>query len=307
MGKPINLADLDEKIKKSTQGIYSENAFLSEKAFNVYSIKDTKKEKGIVIDPSKFTIEKDNLRSYKTSIYYISAEFIESSSTKSTQSSAIGPKLWDVTIRVEEIGEEKQSSTEEKKEEVKKETSKEQLVYALPFTDKNRLSDTQQKSNAKYIYKYLSNLSWTKESICALLGNVQQECQLNPGVWQLQDNINAGYGIVQWTGGKVFLKWAELNIGQTNSLATNNPKKLLDLQLEFLVYTCTTKNYDDRRWYPTIKHGSPYKMSYNNFICSKLNPGDLALVFHGSYERSSDDNTRKQNRINYANKWYKFF
>ena len=122
---------------------------------------------------------------------------------------------------------ERETSTEEKKEEVKKETSKEQLVYALPFTDKNRLSDTQQKSNAKYIYKYLSNLSWTKESICALLGNVQQECQLNPGVWQLQDNINAGYGIVQWTGGKVFLKWAELNIGQTNSLATNNPKKLL--------------------------------------------------------------------------------
>ncbi|MFW6029860.1 MAG: phage tail tip lysozyme [Halanaerobiales bacterium] len=41
-----------------------------------------------------------------------------------------------------------------------------------------------------YIYNKLTDEGWTKESICALLGNIQQESQMNPGVWQRQGNTN---------------------------------------------------------------------------------------------------------------------
>lgn len=181
-------------------------------------------------------------------------------------------------------------------------------VYALASTDKNRLTDEQQKANAEYIYDYLSKQGWTKEAICGLLGNIQQESQLNPGVWQNFQNTSLGYGLVQWDDATKFLNWANLDASKADNLAKNDPKKLMDLQLDFLIYTSkTTTPSNKREWFATTGYGSPYKMTYEQYIVSTKNVGDLALVFHASYERSADDAKRKQNRIDYANKWYDYF
>lgn len=50
------------------------------------------------------------INSYKTSTFYISVEFIESTNNKSIHCSAISVKVWDVVIKVEEISEEKKKS-----------------------------------------------------------------------------------------------------------------------------------------------------------------------------------------------------
>jgi len=181
-------------------------------------------------------------------------------------------------------------------------------VYALVSTDSTRLTDEQQKSNAKYIYDYLSNEGWTKEAICGLLGNIQQESHLNHGVWQDLNNTNLGYGLVQWDDATKFLGWAELDADGTNEMAQNNPKQLMDLQLEFLIWSSLkTTPSSKREWFPTTNYDSPYKMFYEEYIVSTKDVGDLALVFHGSYERSADNATRRQNRIDYANMWYEHF
>ncbi len=100
-------------------------------------------------------------------------------------------------------------------------------VYAIPLTDANRLTQEQQEANATYIYNYLSDKGWTTEAIAGLLGNIQQESQMNPGVWQRQDNTNLGYGLVQWDDATKFLDAKNLSVDGANKLAQNDPQKLI--------------------------------------------------------------------------------
>lgn len=48
-------------------------------------------------------------------------------------------------------------------------------------------------------------------------------------------------------------------------------------------------------------------LSYEEYNQSKYNPGDLALIFHASYERSGDDTKALQERDDAAMGWYNFF
>lgn len=135
-----------------------------------------------------------------------------------------------------------------------------------------------------------------------MLGNIKQESWLNPGAWQDLNNTSLGYGIVQWDDATKFLNWAGLKFDGANEMAKKDPKHLMDLELDFLIWSMQPGRGE---WLPSLSanYGSPYKMTYKEFITSTKNAGDLALVFYGSYERSSDDAKRKQNRIDFANKW----
>ena len=70
-------------------------------------------------------------------------------------------------------------------------------VFALACTlsgeHMGTLSWEQKKANAEYIYSYLYEKNWSKESICGLLGNAYRECKMNPGVWHDWDNPNSTY------------------------------------------------------------------------------------------------------------------
>ncbi|TCK93200.1 copper amine oxidase-like protein [Natranaerovirga hydrolytica] len=185
-------------------------------------------------------------------------------------------------------------------------------VFAIPLTDATRLSEEQQQANATYIYNYLTGEGWEKEAISALLGNIQQESQMNPGVWQRQDNTRLAYGLVQWEPATKFLDWNEgeiktekLSVDDVNDLAQNNPKKLIDMQLEFLT---NSMKPGQGEWIPSIavsKHNAPYRMSSQEFINSTNDIAELTVIFNGHYERSSKPHM--DNRIKYAEYWYKYF
>ena len=72
------------------------------------------------------------------------------------------------------------------------------------------LSVSEMTDNAKYIYTFFKNLGWTANAICGMLGNMQRESTLNPGVWQSLDyeNYNGGFGLVQWTPATNLTNWA---------------------------------------------------------------------------------------------------
>lgn len=188
--------------------------------------------------------------------------------------------------------------------------SKVEVVYAVAGIDsKNRLTAEKQKVNAEYIYKYCLKQGWSKEAACGLLGNIQQESYFNPGVWQSDKNTKQGYGLVQWTpADQKILKWmGGLSPEEANDMAEKEKKKLMDLQLEWLIKTCQPGQGEWLQGKAVSDYGSPLKMTFDEFITSDKNPGDLALVFHGHYERSADDERRKQNRIDFANEWYEYF
>jgi len=184
-------------------------------------------------------------------------------------------------------------------------------IYAFVGEKTNiQLEQYQKEANARFIYNYLSKRGWTLEAVSGLLGNIDEESRLNPGEWQYLNDVSFGYGIVQWDDGSDFLDWAGLSANSANNLAKSNPETLLVKELEFLVltskYSTATAAGVGSRWIATNNYGSPYKMTYDEYIVSKKSAHDLALVFHASYERSGDTAVQREERATAATKWYNY-
>ena len=68
------------------------------------------------------------------------------------------------------------------------------------------LTQDQMENNAKLFKQYFQSKGMTLESICGMLGNIQQESGLNPGIKQTA-NTSSGWGLIQWTPSTVLTDW----------------------------------------------------------------------------------------------------
>lgn len=85
-----------------------------------------------------------------------------------------------------------------------------------------------QKENAKQIYDYLiKNYDATPQGASGVLGNLQQESQLDPSSIERPNDPLSGHGIVQWTAGRTTNL---MNFAKDKGKKWDN----LGLQLEFL-------------------------------------------------------------------------
>lgn len=194
-------------------------------------------------------------------------------------------------------------------------------VYANTGTAKDPLTQEQINANAEYIYNELRKKGWSKEAICALLGNMTEESGMNPGAWQGQDNLNLGYGLIQFSpSGEAFLAYVSKNYdiksaADLNKLAKEDPKKLIDIELEFMdqpgswYYTGGFGKYFDKLYATDYADQLPEnpRMSYNDFTHSTDSPAGLALVFEAGFERSGDDAQGRNERAQAAEAWYEYF
>ncbi|MDE6107402.1 MAG: hypothetical protein K2F83_01840, partial [Oscillospiraceae bacterium] len=110
------------------------------------------------------------------------------------------------------------------------------------------------------------------------------------------------YGIAQWTKATYFLNWA-VDIGlitsatasEINSISTGYPKKLMNAELAFLMWTLELSgDYFTSTSYP-----------FSKFKTSTDSVATLAKDWYNHYERPNDgtDTIRAQ----YAENWEKFF
>ena len=154
------------------------------------------------------------------------------------------------------------------------------------FNTSNYLTYNQMKVNAEYIYKAFKDKGWTLNAVAGMLGNMQRESTLNPGIWQNNDvgNTTGGYGLVQWTPATKYINW--LLPGSDASTMDNNISRIL-YELE-----------NNIQWIST----ELYPMSFKEFTTSTGRPEDLASVFLYNYERAgvSAENERRENALN----WY---
>ena len=115
------------------------------------------------------------------------------------------------------------------------------------------LTEKQQKFNAKCILKYckqLSDLEWSNNSICAILGNISAESTVNP---MLNEVGGSGYGLVQWTPKSNLQKRAKA-IGRYNTYST------MFTQLSVIDYEA----HSNLQWIKT----SDYPITFMEFIKS---------------------------------------
>ena len=154
------------------------------------------------------------------------------------------------------------------------------------YNTSNYLTYTQMKVNAIYIYKAFKDKGWTLNAICGMLGNMQRESTLNPGIWQSNDvgNMDGGYGLVQWTPASKYIN--RLLPGDDASTMDNNIKRILYELANNLQWISTTT----------------YPMSFQDFTTSRDTPENLASVFLYNYERAgvAAESERRRNALN----WY---
>ena len=72
----------------------------------------------------------------------------------------------------------------------------------MSWTIGNRyLTQSEMEGNAWEVYSFFAGRGWTRNAIAGILGNMQTESNINPGLWQSlkEHNYSGGFGLVQWT------------------------------------------------------------------------------------------------------------
>jgi hypothetical protein len=146
--------------------------------------------------------------------------------------------------------------------------------FQIKVVSGNRyLSMSEMTENAEYVLSYLTGLGWTKNAISGLLGNLQTESNINPGIWEGLNygNMSGGYGLVQWTPATKYIDWA-------NSRGLSYPE--MDSQLQRIQYEVD----NNLQWFG----GYSDIMTFQEFTQSTETPEYLAEVFIRTYEHPAD-------------------
>lgn len=151
------------------------------------------------------------------------------------------------------------------------------------------LGEADMQQNAMYIAAYLLNEGWTMEAIAGMLGNIQAESTINPGIWQSlkEGNTSGGFGLTQWTPATKLIDWAT---------DQGLDYKDIDTQLKRILYEVE----EGIQFYST----DTYPINFKDFTTSTKTPEWLAGAFLYNYERPAEYNiTPRQNNARY---WYNF-
>lgn len=148
------------------------------------------------------------------------------------------------------------------------------------------LTDSEMKTNANYIYRYLSLKGWSRSAVAGMLGNMETESTINPAIWQNLNPVESnGYGLVQWTPSTNYTLWCT-----SEGL---NPERM-DSALARIEYELA----NGLQWIAT----DDYPLSFAEFKVSNESPEYLAQAFLRNYERPADQN--QPARSTQARKWY---
>lgn len=151
----------------------------------------------------------------------------------------------------------------------------------------NYLSQSEMENNAQMFYARMTAYGFSLNAIAGMLGNIQSESGINPGIWENLEPYVGGYGLVQWTPYTNYSDWA--GSGWEN----NGDKECERINYEFV---------NGIQYYPTTSYplsGSEYKVSTHT-------PEYLAEAFLYNYERPSDPSATIATRRSQARAWYDY-
>lgn len=152
------------------------------------------------------------------------------------------------------------------------------------------LSLSEMQDNAEYIFNYFGSRGWTINSICAMLGNMQRESTINPGLWQNMDqgNTSLGLGLVQWTPATKLIEWC--NTQGVDYLSITSQCERIIYELEHNLQYFSTDSYPE---------------TFEEFTQSTESISYLTTAFLKNYERAGVE--ALDERIENAEYWYSYF
>lgn len=148
------------------------------------------------------------------------------------------------------------------------------------------------KINAYEIWTDLYSAGWTVNAVAGMLGNMQTESTINPGIWESLNagNMSGGFGLVQWTPASKYIDWANDRGLSYTELSSNLQRIKYEVE-------------NNVQW-GNSSTGEPPPYNFEGFTKSTDTPYNLGLLFLKHYERPYDPN--QPVRGTQANFWYNY-
>lgn len=173
-------------------------------------------------------------------------------------------------------------------------------------TSAGYLSDANMKSNASIIWDYFrQKLGWNVNSVAALLGNMQGESTLNPGLIEVgggTTSAGAGRGLVQWTPATDLYAVIDVLYGGHEDWYDGN-KQLGVIYAEYQESVGEAHRGIEPQWYKTTK----YPCDFRQWAFNQLNYDleKLTYAFAANYLRPAV--VEQPQRVEYTRKWLEYF
>lgn len=151
------------------------------------------------------------------------------------------------------------------------------------------LTQSEMENNATEFYGYFNSKGFTIESVAGMLGNLQQESNINPGMKQTA-SASSGWGLIQWTPSSNLTDYATAHgsVWSTGEIQTQ------------LMWDEIINRYGGQ-WIPKPSQG----YGYTGAEFSQLT--DVAEACKAYlYERERAGVAALNKRLTYASNWYKY-
>lgn len=161
----------------------------------------------------------------------------------------------------------------------------------------------QMKQNATNINNYFKERGWSPTARMALLGNIERECTMNPGLIEVGGGTTSdgpGRGLVQWTPGTKLLSVLDLLYGKHDDWYDGG-KQCAVLFAEYQESVGDAHRGIEPEWYTTPS----YRMGWREWATGNYDLKTLTEAFTYNYLRPADLNDPL--RYQYAQYWSSVF
>lgn len=162
------------------------------------------------------------------------------------------------------------------------------------------LSEAERDSNAFLFFQYFFSRGWSIAAIAGMLGNIQVESGVNPGIWENGEEMGGGYGLVQWTPYTKYSQWVGEEL-PGEDWQNNGDAECARIQWEM-------ENGEQWGANPSAEVPEP-PITFEEFSKSWLPADTLAEYFLLYYERPAniDQPARGENAIKWFGKLMIYF
>ena len=154
------------------------------------------------------------------------------------------------------------------------------------------LTAAETAGNAQEVAWYGMSHGWTQNATAGIIGNMQAESGVNPGIWENLDPYNGGYGLVQWTPYTKYSDWAT---AQGYVWLDNGPAELARISYEAA---------NNLQWFRNDELGIDPPITFAEFLTdTTLSLQDCSNYWLWFYEHPADPGPTEQ-AARYANAQY---
>lgn len=139
-------------------------------------------------------------------------------------------------------------------------------------------------------------MGWTDNAVAAVLGNMQTESSINPGIWEGLSPYTiggraSGYGLVQWTPWDKYANWAG------DDWRDNGVRELQRIDYEAA---------NGLQWFYNAEVGISPPITFRQFTQSTLDVETLSDYWLYFYEHPGDPLYSRTLRRAQSIRWYEF-